>query len=145
MDSKHPLRSKTVWANLILLALAIFAPGSEECFSKVTSGPLVLGGLAVMNIVLRFATSKKILFCLAGLVLMGCASVPQELETEKFYRRDVEIKYDGQSYDGVAVLPYERWYDLEFSTPGDVDLALVRSCHREVEFRDKRRKRFGPR
>lgn len=57
MEPKHPVRSKTVWFNLIV-ALAAFVPAVSEW---VKAHPeMVMQGLVAVNVLLRFLTKDKL-------------------------------------------------------------------------------------
>lgn len=64
-------------------------------------------------------------------LLLGCASTQQVLDPKLFYKRDVEIEVNGLKYEGVTVVPHSQKYDLTLRPKGDLDLILLRSCHRE--------------
>lgn len=56
METKPALKSKTLWANLLMAALYLFAPGIAE---KVTPD-IMVGIFTVVNILLRFVSKDKI-------------------------------------------------------------------------------------
>lgn len=70
-------------------------------------------------------------FFLFSLLLFGCASTQQVLDPKLFYKRDVEIEINGHKYEGVTVVPYSQKYDVTLRPKGDLDLILLRTCHRE--------------
>lgn len=65
------------------------------------------------------------------LFLQACSQVPQVLESDVFYKRDIEIQSGGAFQTGVAVVPFSESYNLIFKPKGEMDLMLVRTCHRE--------------
>lgn len=69
-----------------------------------------------------------------GILLSGCSSVQQQLEPNVFYKRDTVIGVNGQEYEGVVVIPNAASYELTIKPKGDIDLMLIRSCHREASF-----------
>ena len=66
-----------------------------------------------------------------ALVLCSCTSVPQKLEPGLFYKRDVGIEINGRAFEGVVVVPRAAQYDMVLAPRGNIDLLLLRSCHRE--------------
>lgn len=67
-----------------------------------------------------------------GLALAGCASTQfQKLERDVLYKKDLAITVNGQSYDGVVVIPEARIYEIEIESPSNIDMILWRSCARE--------------
>ena len=66
------------------------------------------------------------------MALSGCSSTNQLLEENLFYKRDIGLEINGKHYEGVTVLPDAKSYDITIVPPGDVDLALISSCHREI-------------
>lgn len=73
-------------------------------------------------------------FFLICLTLVGCSSVPQKLDPDKFYRRDLAFceKSIG-CFEGTAVLPFQKLYAFEIAPKGDavIDLLVLNTCHRE--------------
>lgn len=69
---------------------------------------------------------------LSVVVLGGCATVTQPMDVSKYFRRDIQIEHDGKVYEGVAVLPSRSLFDLVLKPKGDMDLMIIRSCHREL-------------
>ncbi len=63
--------------------------------------------------------------------LAGCSSVQQTLDTKLFYKRDVEIEINQVKHEGVTVVPHSQRYDITLRPKGDLDLILLRTCHRE--------------
>lgn len=55
----------------------------------------------------------------------------QPLSPDIFYKRDIELEINGQTYVGVTVVPHALSYSVNFIPPGNIDLMLIRSCHRE--------------
>ncbi len=53
------------------------------------------------------------------------------MNAEIEYRKDVLIEYDGNSYDGVAVLPVKDEYEFKFTANGDLDWLSISTCHRD--------------
>lgn len=80
---------------------------------------------------------KKLSAIFVVLALAACSSVPQKLDPDKFYKRDLTICVDNIGcYDGVTVLPRAASYNIVVAPKGDanIDLMLATSCHREESF-----------
>ncbi len=71
------------------------------------------------------------LIILSILLITGCSSVQQTLETDVFYRRDIGVEVNGQYFEGVTVVPYAKSYLINLIPPGKITLMLIRTCHRE--------------
>lgn len=71
------------------------------------------------------------LFPILLVALVRCSSVQQSLDTAVFYKRDILLEINGKSYVGVTVVPKSQSYDIKLIPPGEIDLMLLRSCHRE--------------
>lgn len=72
-------------------------------------------------------------FIVAVLLLSGCVSVsPDALNVEKLYRKDMELKIDGQKItDGVYVLPKKPAYKITAYLYRKAQIFKITSCHRE--------------
>lgn len=66
----------------------------------------------------------------------GCASVPETLSTDKFYKRDLKITVNGKTADGVLVADSKSQYEIAIEAPGDLDLLTISTCHREITSED---------
>jgi len=64
--------------------------------------------------------------------IISCATVHQELDPEIYYKRDMQIKIDGEKYEGVAVIPNTKENEIEFKSAGKLDLFTFSTCHREI-------------
>jgi hypothetical protein len=71
-------------------------------------------------------------FAVALFLLLGCATVSQPLDSRKAYRRDLPFEHAGRKFDGVGVLPRANSYDLSLKPQSDLDVLLLKSCHREI-------------
>ena len=72
----------------------------------------------------------RIHLALGVALLAGCAGVQQKLDPELFHKRDVGIEVNGQQYEGVVVVPNAPSYRFVLSPKGEIDLMLIRTCHR---------------
>lgn len=70
------------------------------------------------------------------LFLVGCASVPPTLLTEKFYKRDLKMTVNGKEAEGTLVVARASQYEIEIEAPGDLDLVTISTCHREISSED---------
>lgn len=73
---------------------------------------------------------RSVLLLILGIVA-GCSSVTQQLDPKLFYKRDIGIEINAKTYEGVVVVPRAEKYDLVLTPKGDIDLILLRTCHRE--------------
>ena len=92
----------------------------------------------VINIILRFRTRSEviiknpaILSLLLALLLSSCASVNDKLDLNVFYKRDAGAEINGRLYEGVVTVPYAASYNFVFYPKGNIDVLLLRTCHRE--------------
>jgi len=53
------------------------------------------------------------------------------LNPDLFYKRDIGIRVNDGWFLGVTVVPYSSEYSIELTPRGDMDLILLRTCHRE--------------
>lgn len=96
-----------------------------------------------------FLKLKKLLetwaIFMVSMALVSCASVNQKLDSELFYKRDIQLDINGISYSGVTVIPSQESYDITITPPGNLDLAIFDSCHRSytIEKADSGWKPFG--
>lgn len=67
-----------------------------------------------------------------AMALTGCTTTHQVLEEGLFYKRDIGLEINGKTYEGVTVLPDAESYAITIIPPGEADLALISSCHRET-------------
>lgn len=85
----------------------------------------------------QFAFLIAVLWLVLVLTITACTSVPQRLDPEQFYRRDLPFCVDNLGcFEGVTVLPKRSSYTFEIEPKGgaDIDLLLVTTCHREDSF-----------
>lgn len=68
------------------------------------------------------------------LLLVGCSNLPQPLDSNKFYRRDIAVEVNGQSFEGVSVIPRASEYRMKIKPKGELNMVLITSCHREDSF-----------
>ena len=75
---------------------------------------------------------KFLLASMAVVMLASCASTQfQKLEKDVFYKRDLGVRVNGQSFEGVVTIPEKGFYEIELEAPADIDMVLWRSCARE--------------
>ena len=134
---KSPWKSKTLWVNFALASVTLFIPGAKDFISENPSLVILLG--SIINIILRFVTSEKIIAALLLMLTISCAEY-QQLEIDMYHKKDIGIKVNGNSYEGVTVIPRADKYEITLEPKGDMDLILVRSCHREHSFEKKSKK-----
>jgi hypothetical protein len=77
----------------------------------------------------------KLLFVL---LLTGCAvgesvKMKQDLEQNKFYKRDMIVTVNGATVEGVGVFPQASVYNFDVESRGNLDLFVLESCHRSME------------
>jgi len=82
------------------------------------------------------------LYILLFLVVGGCAlSRPQELDPKIFYKRDMRVKIEHKERLGTVVSNLKKnTYTIETQSPGNGDLYLYRTCHRETVMEGKGKK-----
>jgi len=73
----------------------------------------------------------RLVFTVGAFALAGCTSLPQILDSSKFYKRDMEIKVNGHAAEGVIVARQAGQYGLKVEAKGDLDLFTFATCHRE--------------
>lgn len=62
---------------------------------------------------------------------IGCTSIPQRLDPDLFYKRDMEIRVNGHQGEGVLVIPRASSYNFDIKAQGKLDLFTLTTCHRE--------------
>jgi len=87
---------------------------------------------------------RKITHCRIGnpiwlflLLSAGCSSIPQTLDTNVFYRRDLPIcEASFGCFEGIAVLPQKDFYKFNLSPKGEaeIDLFVATTAHRNDTF-----------
>jgi hypothetical protein len=127
-------RSRTFWVNFIPFVTSLndivitYLQGGTQ--SKTALAIAILSGI---NIVLRFITKTHVALFVA-LFIVGCAGIPQKLDPDKFYKRDLPFCVkDIGCYEGTAVIPKKDYYEFEVAPKGNalVDMLVLDSCHRE--------------
>lgn len=140
MSFKRPWQSKTIGVNLGIIVLVGLLSKNWQGFREAMCGntEFVLSALALINMMLRKLTwepiTMKKITPLFLLFLAGCSGIPQKLDPDRFYRRDLPICIkDVGCYEGVAVVPQRDHYEFEVAPKGDaaVDMLVLDSCHRE--------------
>ena len=74
--------------------------------------------------------AKGALVWVGTLFLVGCATAHQQLDPKVEYKRDVGIEVNGRRYEGVVTVPYAKAYSFVLEPKGEIDLMLIRTCHR---------------
>ncbi|TXH08654.1 MAG: hypothetical protein E6R04_10230 [Spirochaetes bacterium] len=130
--------------NFLIALAALAIPGFHEIAGDNPLTAIIL--TTVINVLLRLWTKEPVqmpdkkniipLFFLS-LLISACAGVPQRLDPNLFYKRDLPLCVTGVGcYEGTTVLPAQTTYEIEIAPKGDanIDLLLVTSCHREESF-----------
>lgn len=73
----------------------------------------------------------KIGFKIFFLFFFSCTSVPQKLDPDLFYKRDMQISINGHQGEGVLVIPRAPSYNFDIKAQGKLDLFTFTTCHRE--------------
>lgn len=67
-------------------------------------------------------------------LFISCSSIPQQLEQNTFYKRDLKFTVNGQAIDGSGVVDENSQYEIQLASKDTVAMLLIRSCHREQTF-----------
>lgn len=145
--SKAFFASRTALWNILGIVAAWYVswrfPRLHEAVCKnqqisVTVGLLLFTLFCTVNLWLRKVTSCRIGSVLPlMLFLAGCSSLPQKLETDIYYRRDLPFCVEGYAcYEGLTTLPKQDSYTFDIAPKGDadIDLLVVTTCHRNTSF-----------
>lgn len=74
---------------------------------------------------------KFLLLILCQLVILSCESTQsQQLKDDTIYKRDISIN----GVEGLTVLPKQESYTINLKAFANIDMLVIRSCHREVSF-----------
>jgi hypothetical protein len=135
-------RSKVILLNLGLFALVRLWPeaGARVCQNE----QLILEIVIMINVLLRLITKEKLMvkndrgtIVLGLLLLVGCSSVPQQLDPQIKYRNDLPFCLENFGcFEGVTVLPRMPTYKFEIAPKGNakIDLLVVTTCNRNKTF-----------
>jgi hypothetical protein len=145
--SKAFFASRTALWNILGIVTAWFVSWRFPKFREsvcnnqeisVTIGLLLFTAFCSVNLFLRKITSCRIGAALLALfVLSGCAGIPQKLDTDIYYRRDMPFCVGSFGcFDGMTVLPKQSSYAFEVAPKGDadIDLMIVTTCHRNKSY-----------
>lgn len=145
--SKAMISSKTVWAQFVVIvinALIVWRlPHYKDFITQnaqyvVMMQSLVFIGVCCVNLFLRSVTKCRIgSVLLLALMLGGCAGIPQKLDTNIYYRRDLPFCTEGYGcFEGMTTLPKQSSYTFDIAPKGDanIDLLIVTTCHRNTSF-----------
>lgn len=65
--------------------------------------------------------------------MLGCSTViPKELDPKIYYKNDMILTVDGQSFSGVGIVKKNLQYKIRIESRQDVDLLTITSCHRQI-------------
>ena len=137
--SKAFFASRTVWWNalgIILFQLIhwIYPKASAICSNQeltIVVGLNLFTVWCAVNLFLRKVTSCRIGAALLALfVLSGCAGTYPTLDKNVFYKRDIVVGVNGRDFEGVVTVPYAKSYQFTVQPRGEIDLMLLKSCHR---------------
>lgn len=71
--------------------------------------------------------------CAALAFATSCAPMPvQQVDKDKFYKRDMLLNVDGIEREGVMVVPSAAVHQFDVTLKGKADLFTLDSCHREI-------------
>lgn len=74
---------------------------------------------------------RKMTLVGVALLMGGCSTAFQKLDSKQFYKRDIEIEINEVKYEGVVTVPHAETYNFMLRPKGDLDLVIIRSCHRD--------------
>lgn len=80
---------------------------------------------------LRHPPKTLIIVCLAALTLFsscGLFNYFESFDTEKYYKKSLKLKVDGQWVVGMAAVQSKSSYELEFKSPGKISNISLRTC-----------------
>lgn len=73
---------------------------------------------------------NKYSLCLL-IVVVSCVTIPQKLDPDVLYVRNLKFFVDGTEYSGTALLPKKNKYLIEVRSAQSIDLLTIRTCARE--------------
>lgn len=94
----------------------------------------------------------KALLLLAAMYLAGCSSLSlgklgNLFKEEAVYKKDLVFVVNKAVYEGTAIVPNAKHYDIAINSDIDFDLFTASSCHREISAKaihiETKRKWFG--
>ncbi len=68
---------------------------------------------------------------LIALFISSCISIPDKIEDNTLYRRDMVVEINGKVFQGTATPPKSDIYAIHVYTKGELDLFTLETCHRE--------------
>lgn len=90
------------------------------------------------SIAMLLGAAILVFFCL---LVLGCSSLGQLSGTTTpppapnvTYKFDIKGTVNGVAFDGVGVVPYSTDYQMNIVSRVDVDMLLINSCHRSIQF-----------
>lgn len=72
-----------------------------------------------------------------SVITIGCGMLPvkkeepQSRSLDDFYKRDLEVCFEGSCGEGVLVVPKKASYNFKIKSKGALDLFTFSTCHRE--------------
>lgn len=70
-------------------------------------------------------------FFVVLVLIAACSSVPQSLSPDVLYVRSMQLQVNGRDAVGTIVVPQASKYSITVKSQGNMDLLLIKSCHRE--------------
>lgn len=78
---------------------------------------------------------RKVLKALIFLTAVSCQTV-SNLNLEDTFKRNMRFSIDQKAYEGVAMVDKQHSYDFVLYLSKEPDIVKLKTCHREVEFKD---------
>jgi len=75
-------------------------------------------------------------FLIVFLMMLGCASVKQDLNPDTLYMRDMEIEANGFKGIGTLVIPSKEKIVFNLTAKGKISLLDFQTCHRVISTED---------
>jgi len=72
------------------------------------------------------------------LLITSCSSIPQTLNTETIYKKDLKFWVNKKLISGVGVVPRAIAYDIYIEKEkGKIDLLTLTTCHRSIQISEE--------
>lgn len=85
----------------------------------------------LLNIILLFIIFTQLIAC--------STFIDQKLKGEKFYRRDMKININDESFDGYGIPKLSENYKIKVIARGKIDKIVFKTCHRDIPFENLKR------